>query len=57
MEETSPWRTGGYKCPRCGYELTIPLRPSDAKTQKVWTLYCPRCGFTWALGKPLEDII
>jgi DNA-directed RNA polymerase subunit RPC12/RpoP len=30
-----------YICPKCGYQLTIPTRPSDSKVRRIWSLYCP----------------
>jgi DNA-directed RNA polymerase subunit RPC12/RpoP len=45
-----------YICPRCGYQLTIPTRPSDSKVRRIWSLYCPRCGHSWYVKTPVEDI-
>ncbi|MEM0090248.1 MAG: hypothetical protein QXP86_02110 [Nitrososphaerota archaeon] len=46
------------RCPRCGYELVIPLKLGDSKVEVVWDVWCPRCGHLWALRQPLrvEDI-
>jgi len=45
-----------YICPKCGYQLTIPTRPSDSKVRRIWSLYCPRCGNSWYVKTPVEDI-
>jgi len=50
-------REDEYVCPKCGYKLTIPTKPGDSKVTKIWSLYCPRCGHSWYVQKPLEDII
>ncbi|MCS7135897.1 MAG: hypothetical protein RMJ14_05275 [Nitrososphaerota archaeon] len=42
------------KCPRCGYELVIPLKPQDSKVESVWDVWCPRCGHLWALKQPIR---
>ncbi|MEM2910483.1 MAG: hypothetical protein QXO01_05415 [Nitrososphaerota archaeon] len=42
------------KCPRCGYELVIPLKPRDSRVNNVWDVWCPRCGHVWALKNPLR---
>jgi DNA-directed RNA polymerase subunit RPC12/RpoP len=45
-----------YICPKCGYQLTIPTRPSDSKVRRIWSLYCPRCGHSWYVKTPVEDM-
>jgi DNA-directed RNA polymerase subunit RPC12/RpoP len=52
----SPWRLGGEACPRCGYEVAIPLKPSDSQARRVWDFYCTRCGYTWTRKEPVEDV-
>ncbi|MEM1943733.1 MAG: hypothetical protein QXV86_00200 [Candidatus Caldarchaeum sp.] len=45
-----------YACPRCGYRLSIPTKPGDSGVRRVWSLYCPRCGHSWYVKTPLEDV-
>lgn len=52
------WRKGSKtKCPRCGYDVIMPLKPSDSKVAKVWDFYCTRCGYTWTADSPVEDVV
>lgn len=55
-EHEGIWRYGEQRCPKCRYELTIPLRPSDSKVETFSSLWCPRCGHTWATKTPISDV-